>query len=131
MGLITETLSTWRQYLRPASREEATGQLQRMVATARKEKISGAEWGVRFAEMLENLEDCPIDIIRECRKRWFKKEIFFPANAQFLDLVGPLLGDRKRELKCLKILLSVADNPAPDGIVTKEWWNEIQRDVDA
>lgn len=76
--------------------------------------------------MAGSLDDCPLDIIQVACKRWYENNTFFPATNEFLDLVRPLLGDRQRELKRLIILDRVANNPAPDGIVTWEWWYQIQ-----
>ena len=70
------------------------------------------------------LSPLPTDLLTDACRTWIRTEKFWPTIAELRERVMPLANRRRAYYRRTLILRSVADNPAPDGIVTHAWRRE-------
>jgi len=82
-------------------------------------------WKVHLEAFKRDLADVPVDILVAACDQWRRTKTFWPSIAEFLALVRPRLSERRRQLLRLEVLQRVASDPAPEGIVTAEWFYSV------
>ena len=77
----------------------------------------------------EDLSCYPFAKLEKACRTWRRKSPFFPAICELIELLGPVPLAGEPWLWRLLVLRSVANNPAPDGLVTREWLHDRERDA--
>ena len=77
----------------------------------------------------EDLSCYPFAKLEKACRTWRRKSPFFPAICELIELLGPVPLAGEQWLWRLLVLRSVANNPAPDGLVTREWLHDRERDA--
>ena len=70
------------------------------------------------------LSPLPRDLLHDACLDWIRTEKFWPTVAELRERVMPVANRRRAYYRRALILRSVADNPAPDGLVTHAWLRE-------
>ena len=77
----------------------------------------------------EDLSCYPFAKLEKACRTWRRKSPFSPAICELIELLGPVPLAGEQWLWRLLVLRSVANNPAPDGLVTREWLHDRERDA--
>lgn len=82
-------------------------------------------WKARISLMHEDLCHFPADILDKACERLRFTKTFFPSIGEIASIADTLLSERKRIIRRLEQLLRVADNPAPNGEASLDWYISI------
>jgi len=126
--MLPGAIADHRGALHPAAPEEVVTLLSRMSMSLRLEDMPEQAWKYHLEDYADDLSEYPADIIQAGCKEWRRYEKFWPTIADFLKIVRPLLRERKNALQRLEVLQRVAESPAPDGIVSKDWHDDIVKE---
>ena len=122
---LPDALAKFAQLLEPAQPDATRALLSRLAMSCRLEDMSEEPWRMHLDDFVADLSDVPEDLIaKACRLRR-RREKFWPTISEFLALVEPELGWRRRTFRRLEVLTRVASDPAPDGIATEEWVERV------
>ena len=83
---------------------------------------------------LEDLQGYPEHVLADVTREWRRTEKFWPTIAELRERCNKHkdgLGVLQRELKKLYLLRAVANNPAPDTLVTMAWVREREQERNA
>ena len=70
---------------------------------------------------IEDLTEIPPDLLHGACVTWRRTSKFWPTIAELRELIAPHLSRRRRYLERALVLASVAENPAPDGLLSEAW----------
>ena len=70
---------------------------------------------------VEDLSEIPPDLLHAACVTWRRSSKFWPTLAELRALIVPDLSRRRRYLQRALVLASVAENPAPDGLLSEAW----------
>jgi|GEM_PF-4470716 len=118
-------LAKFAQLLEPAQPDAARELLSRLAMNLRLEAMPEKAWRMHLDDFVADLGDVPKDLIGKACDLWRRREKFWPTISEFLLLVQPELGWRRRTFRRLEVLTRVASDPAPDGIATGEWVERV------
>ena len=119
---VAEVIARGQRAVQPAGADAVGAMLLRLIAVHPVGNRPGAE--LMMETYVGDLSDLPADLLDQASAHWRRTERFFPTIAELRALVMPELAKRKKYLERLLILRSVADLPAPDGVVTLEWLSD-------
>ena len=122
---LPDALAKFAQLLEPAQSDAARELLSRLAINCRLEEMPEKMWRIHLDDYVADLSDVPEDLIAEACRRWRRREKFWPTISEFLPLVEPELGWRRRTFRRLEVLTRVASDPAPDGTATREWVERV------
>ena len=122
MAELPEVIARGQRSIQPAGAEVVGALLLRLIAVHPVGNRPGAE--LMMETFVGDLSDLPADLLDQASAHWRRTERFFPTIAELRALVMPELARRRKFLERLLILRSVADLPAPDGVVTLEWLSD-------
>ncbi len=120
---IPSAIAALEQSLVPAEHNQIIVMLTELAAVLRLE--DAANWELRFRVYAEDLADVPPDILTDACRQWRRQEKFWPVASELIALTDPPLKRRQAVLDRLLTLQRVAECPAPDGMVTREWLKRI------
>lgn len=118
-------LAKFAQLLEPAQSDAARELLSRLAINCRLEEMPEKMWRMHLDDFVADLVDVPEDLIAEACRLWRRWKKFWPTISEFLALIEPELGRRRRTLRRLQVLARVVSDPAPDGIATGEWVERV------
>ena len=118
-------LAKFAQLLEPAHPDAARELLSRLAMNLRLEAMPEKAWRMHLDYFVADLGDVPKDLIGKACDLWRRREKFWPTISEFLALIEPELGRRRRTLRRLQVLARVVSDPAPDGIATEEWVERV------
>ena len=111
--------------LAPAEPAAIRLHLSRLAMNCRIEDLPERAWEMHLTDFMADLAEVPEDIVAHACAVWRRTQKFWPTIAEFLELTGWRLRQRRTELARLRVLAQVAANPAPDGRVTREWLGRV------
>lgn len=111
----------------PAEPEEIHLALSRLSVSCRIEEMSDAAWAMRLETCIEDLSDVPSDILHEALAKWRAKQKFWPMTSDLRELIDPLMSKRRIQIKRLRTLRNVSENPAPGSDVEFMWLMKVSK----
>jgi hypothetical protein len=118
---LDQAILNMRERMQPASRDSVKAALARLVAACPFEDSDQRELEIRFSIYLDDLSDYPAVVVEDACQKWRRHSKFFPHVSELLAIVRDGNSRGLTMLRRLVILRNVADNPASDGIATREW----------
>lgn len=113
--------------LTPADPRAVRVHLTRLAMNCRMEDMPAKAWEMHLADFIADLSDVPEDIVMECCTVWRRTQKFWPTISEFLEMTVWRLRKRRADLERLRVLERVAENPAPNGMVTMDWLRVVTR----
>ena len=107
--------------LKPATEKQIMDHLTKLAICTSKGKMPEAAWKIFLETLVEDLADCPVDILEDACREWRQNHRFFPKSAEILGITRDKIAKRRYDLsRCLQIA-AVSDLPAPGGVATLDW----------
>lgn len=123
--MLPAAVAEHERALVPSAPEETRMALSRLAMSCRLEDMPDRAWEMHLSDFIEDLGDMPPDIVHDACRRWRRTNRFWPTISEFLELVGPELRKRRRDLDRLKVLAHVAENSAPGNDVDSDWYAKV------
>lgn len=123
--MLPAAIENFNRGMAPARPEEIITFLTRLSMNVQLPEMSPAAWEIHLDDFVSDLSEYPADIINAGCTKWRKEKIFFPKISEFLSFVEPMLKRRQIAARRLKTLKAVSDNPAPNGVLSYEWYLEV------
>lgn len=124
---LPRAIEVFERSMTPAKPGEIQIALSRLSINCRIEDMSEQAWKLRFEDCIEDLSDVPSDILHDAMAKWRKTEKFWPMMSELRAIIDPMIAKRRRQIKRLKVLKNVAENPAPGDEVEFKWYLKVNR----
>ena len=123
---VSQAIAAHEAALMPAEPDDLRRVLSRLAMSCQMEDISAQVWSIRLSDFIEDVGHVPLDLVADACTQWRRTRKFWPVVADFLALIESELKARRRTMERLKVLERVAQEPAPDGIVNREWCDRMR-----
>lgn len=124
---LPKAIEVFERSMTPAPYAEIHLALSKLSVSCRIEDMSEKAWELRLDTCIEDLGDVPSDILHDALAKWRQTEKFWPMTSELRAIIDPMIAERRRRLKRLKVLKNVADNPSPSDDVEFTWYLEVTR----